>query len=794
MPSNTITVYVAYARKDEPLLTELGNHLSILKNQGVITSWDNRDIEAGEETNSLTTRNLARSQIVLLLISSDFLASDELWQLGVTQAISRHESGVSKVIPIILRPCDWDSALFAKLKALPKYGKPITTWDNQDEAFLDVAKGIRKAIENLWQEPEFTRLQQLGNTEEEVCPYRGLEAFNPDTAEFFFGRQKTVELIAQKLSAANFVPVIGPSGSGKSSVVLAGLVPSLESDWWVLETIRPGVEPMAELRKVMRSLFERKADLNEITSRLKTKGLVSVLELLPKSHIFQTGKRKLLLIIDQFEEVFTICSSEEERAKFVDCITEIQTAQDSPLSIITTMRADFVEQWLGHGDLVQTIQEHAVWLGPLQRDDLIQAITQPAKNQGYNFDPGLLELILEDVKEEKNCLPLLEFALTELWKKRDFQQYKLSLEIYMDMQRLKGALNQRAEEVYQHDLRSDAEKIWVKRICLSLLNIGLNMKDTRKRQPRKTLLDMGDSKDTKDLINDVIEILIKGRLLVATKDDEIDLVHEALMNGWNRFTDWRREDRDLWRMLDYVKREFNFWLSHEQSDDFLMQGGRLSEVTQRWQELKPHLSIQAQDFYQRSHFSRRANRSFQSNINEYKEKLSNLEAKLAKRLQELEETLDLSQDNYAEQLQKLRSDIRELIRKADRFEDRMQASHVASVWLLENKAELVQFIMKSISRSHPEFTRPGGCFYHTDNLQEVHQDIDYYVTWLVDSLKRGEPIDNELKKNIFLDKSIYAKAFEVLQENLSLNSVSDKATDELGLYLDFLVAYFRFLA
>lgn len=204
--------------------------------------------------------------MIVLLISVDFFASDHLWDLGIRQAISRHDAGVAKVIPIILRPSEWERTPLGKLTPLPQEGKPVTTWENRDEAFLDIAQGIRRAVERLQQEPEFQTLQRRATLQENVCPYQGLEAFTPDTAEFFFGRQKTVELIKQKLAEASFVPVIGPSGSGKSSVVRAGLIPSLADDWHVLEPIKPDVEPMAALRRSLAGLFQRASDKQRVTT------------------------------------------------------------------------------------------------------------------------------------------------------------------------------------------------------------------------------------------------------------------------------------------------------------------------------------------------------------------------------------------------------------------------------------------------------------------------------------------------------------------------------------------------
>jgi hypothetical protein len=381
---------------------------------------------------------------------------------------------------------------------------------------------LQQALRGSRQEPRrygqgrslpIVRFQTLAPppTVSEVCPYQGLEAFTPETRQFFYGREAVVDRLRQMLAQANFVPVIGPSGSGKSSVVRAGLVPSLGAGWQVLEPIKPDIEPMAALRRAISSLFQRATDKQRVSAYLNDQAMEPLLALLGST----VQADRVLLVIDQFEEVFTVCPVEAERAQFIGCITAVQTVADSPLAIVTTMRADFVEPWLDYGDLVQTIQDQAVWLGRLQGDDLVRAIEAPAKRQGYQLAPGLLDLILEDVQSEKHCLPLLEFALTALWEQRDTENRVLPLAVYREMQRLRGALNQRAEAVYLEDLKTAAERDWARRICLELVRIGPEVKDTRQRQPRQQLLELGKTDADRVIIQEVIEVLVQGRLLVS---------------------------------------------------------------------------------------------------------------------------------------------------------------------------------------------------------------------------------------------------------------------------------------
>ena len=148
-PAGPIRLFYSYSHKDEALRDELEEALALLKRQGLISSWHDRKIGAGEEWKGAIDQNLEEAQVILLLVSSSFLASDYCWDVETKRAIERHDRGEAKVIPVILRPCDWHGAPFGKLQALPKDGKAVTSWANKDEAWTDVAKGIRRAIETM---------------------------------------------------------------------------------------------------------------------------------------------------------------------------------------------------------------------------------------------------------------------------------------------------------------------------------------------------------------------------------------------------------------------------------------------------------------------------------------------------------------------------------------------------------------------------------------------------------------------------------------------------------------------
>jgi signal transduction histidine kinase len=426
----------------------------------------------------------------------------------------------------------------------------------------------------------------------EECPYQGLKAFEAEQKQFFFGRKQVVSKILGKLVEKPFVPIIGASGSGKSSVVRAGLIPQLENGWQVLEPIMPGVEPLAELKRAFSQLFGR-TEIREISTLIDTNNLSSVISRLP-------GSDRFLLVVDQFEEVFTLCFKDEERRRFIELLTQ---CPEGRLTIVTTMRADFLEPCLSYELLTQLIQEQAVYMPPLVGAELEEAIASPANLQGYQLERGLLGTIQQEVVgQEKGCLPLLQFALTELWEQRNRQTHLLTVAKYKELGGVIGALNRHAEKLYKSF--TEQQQDWVKRIFLKLVRTGTQEKDTRQRQPKTKLLSIADDNSgAQEDISDVLEKLIQGRLLVCDTENIgevwIDLAHEALMEGWEQFAEWQKENRPLRRLINSIEDAFEEWVKNPQ-DENLMMGRLLAQVRKQQQELYLNISAPVVAFCQLS--------------------------------------------------------------------------------------------------------------------------------------------------------------------------------------------------
>jgi formylglycine-generating enzyme required for sulfatase activity/uncharacterized caspase-like protein/energy-coupling factor transporter ATP-binding protein EcfA2 len=435
---------------------------------------------------------------------------------------------------------------------------------------------------------------------EDVCPYVGLEAFTKETAKFFKGRDRFVRLLLQKIAESSFVPVIGASGSGKSSLVRAGLISELEAQGWlILPPIKPGDfsdNPVMGISSVLAQLCQRADTKREISKQIASGNLEEAIACLPES-------QKILLIVDQFEEVFTVCPAEKEaeRQQFIDLLVGITQHPDSRLRVVTTMRADFFENCLGYRGLGEVIQQHQVLLLPMNEEELREAIAAPAEAGQYELGEGLLTAILRDVRDEKNVLPLLEFALTQLWEHRE--KRRLTFAVYDKLGGVMGALNKHADFIY--DSLQPQEQEWAKRICLMLVRTGLGERDTRQRQTKRELAQLANDVALQDF-QVALDQLVAGRLLVTGKDGDgeawVDMAHEALMEKWLYFAKWREEKRDVLRLVNRIRDAFDECDRVTDQDKFLLPEGVVAQIEEVEAAINDYLTPEQENFVQRNRY------------------------------------------------------------------------------------------------------------------------------------------------------------------------------------------------
>jgi WD40 repeat protein len=416
----------------------------------------------------------------------------------------------------------------------------------------------------------------------ELCPYRGLEVFEEEHAEFFFGRDADIQRLLEKFKATRFLAVLGASGSGKSSLVRAGLVPALRrgalpgEERWEIAILRPGPQPLETLAAQLLRLGAQRAmqqTVDGLTADPRTFHLASSLMLAEHP----PGTR-LLLVVDQFEEVFTLCRNEQERTAFLANLLYAATIPDGRSGVLLTMRADFYHRCGAYPELAQQLAAEQYLVSPLQLDGLRQALEEPARRVGLSFEPGLVATILEDVEDQPGALPLLEHALLEVWRRR--AGGILTLAGYRESGGVQGAIAKRAEEVFD-SLEPDRQEL-ARRTFLRLTQPGEGTEDTRRRAQLAEL----ESGDADDDIVPVLTRLVNARLLTTSRDESVggevvEVAHEALIRGWPRLRGWIDEDRAGLRVHRRLTEAAREWERLDRDESALYRGARLAEA-QEW--------------------------------------------------------------------------------------------------------------------------------------------------------------------------------------------------------------------
>lgn len=412
-------------------------------------------------------------------------------------------------------------------------------------------------------------------------PYKGLRAFQQaDTADFF-GRESLTQSLIGMLNEtgefARFLAVVGPSGSGKSSVVKAGVLPALRrgalpgsEDWFVVEMV-PSTDPMEELEAALLRIAVNPpqsllAQLNE-----DERGLLRAIK-----RVLPEDDTELVILIDQFEELFTLVDEESRRAHFLNNLLSIIKDPRSRVRLIITLRADFYDRPLNYVDFGNLVRQRTAVVLPLSPDELESAITGPATRVGMMLEPGLVTNIVTDVNEQPGALPLLQYALTELFERREANV--LTQKAYEDIGGTLGALARRADELYD-GLGDDGQES-TRQLFLRLVTLGEGTEDTRRRVLQSELLSIGQ--DT-DLMSSIIDSFGRYRLLTfdhdpATRSSTVEVAHEALIRQWSRLREWlaaSREDLRLQRRLTTATEE---WLASNKDTSFLARGARLSQL------------------------------------------------------------------------------------------------------------------------------------------------------------------------------------------------------------------------
>jgi WD40 repeat protein/serine/threonine protein kinase len=412
-------------------------------------------------------------------------------------------------------------------------------------------------------------------------PYKGLRAFQESDAHDFFGRNALVDRLLKRLSEQDannhFLAVIGPSGSGKSSAVKAGLLPVLRRggnpgslDWFISQ-MTPGAEPFVELEAALLRVAVNPPATLLAELRADECGLSDVVD-----RLLPVEDGDLLLVIDQFEEVFTLVADESDRALFLKSVLYAVTNPKSRVRVIITLRADFYDRPLLYPEFGDLLRQRTEVVLPLTATEMEQAITGPAERMGLRFESGLVATIVGDVGQQPGGLPLLQFALTELFERRE--GFNLTRSAYAASSGVLGALARRADEVYEQ-LDNLGQEL-ARQLFLRLVALGEGTEDTRRRILQAEML-TATGIDKRALQN-IIDKFLKYRLLTAdyepiTRAATIEIAHEALIRVWSRLKTWLDTNRDNLRLYQRLTIATAEWLNTGRDASYLASGARLAQ-------------------------------------------------------------------------------------------------------------------------------------------------------------------------------------------------------------------------
>lgn len=424
-------------------------------------------------------------------------------------------------------------------------------------------------------------------------PYVGLDTFQQGKEDFFFGRQRMVQVLVDKVARARLVAVVGPSGSGKSSLVLAGLIPTLKKgaipqtstgdsgsqNWRYVPRIVPGSNPLANLVRMLRTVAEQENIALEGDPETWINRQIEELTQNPQrlaTLAAQTANEPSILVVDQFEEVFTLCTDEHMRTAFVNNLLAATQTPGLRHTIILTMRTDFESFVVRLPEFQPHFEEALVRITPLNAAELREAIEQPADLIGLKFEAGVVNALLQDILGEPAALPLLQFTLLKLWENR--QRNRITWEAYKRLGGGRLALARSADAFYAKLIPE--EQVTARRILLRLVRPGNGLEFTSNRVRLALLYQTGEAPDRVDR---VLQKLFDAHLVHISEGDtaadtQIEVAHEALVRNWPLLVDWLEDERETIRQHQRITEAAEQWHRLQRVSDALWPSALLNEA------------------------------------------------------------------------------------------------------------------------------------------------------------------------------------------------------------------------
>lgn len=443
-------------------------------------------------------------------------------------------------------------------------------------------------------------------------PFKGLEFFDASDADLFFGRERVIENLSRTLAENSVAVVIGASGSGKSSIVRAGLIPAVRriasNRQLEIHVMTPTARPLQALAlaltrdsesvtatatliddlthdpRALHLYFQRTTARRSSNDSIRPSSGLQVFPGAKGGEKPQSIVLRQLLLIDQFEELFTLCSDDLEHEQFIDnlmyAVSSRKADPTSNFSLVLALRADFYSQLADYAELRELAALHQYYVGPMNIDELRRAIEEPAKRGAadgspWQYEQGLVDLILRDVGDEPGALPLLSHALLETWKRRS--GHMLTFKGYHDAGGVRGAIAHTAETTYLELSAQDQEL--ARSIFLRLTELGTGTEDTRRRAAIDELVPQNaDSANVRAVLNS-----LASARLVTLGDDTAEVAHEALIREWPRLREWLDADREGLALHRHLTTAAHEWALMERDPGALYRGARLAQARE-WAE------------------------------------------------------------------------------------------------------------------------------------------------------------------------------------------------------------------
>jgi WD40 repeat protein len=435
------------------------------------------------------------------------------------------------------------------------------------------------------------------------CPYVGLAAFDERDADRFFGRERLVAELASRVASRRCVVVAGPSGSGKSSLVRAGLIPALRkgsllpgSERWLCESLRPGRNPLDELARVASSLAGSLAAGDDIRARGRADP--AILHRWVDIALKDDRARRAVILVDQFEEVFTQVADEAERLAFLNLLVHAATAEGGRVILLLTLRSDFISDCAAYPQLNALLNQSFIQVGAMQPDELVSAIALPALQVGLRIDPDLVAQIVNDMRDEPGALPLMQFALRDLFEAQQAAGgvVALTLSGYLSRGGIRQSLQRYADAQFAQ--LSGQEQELARAVFTNLIQLGAQ--PTRRTARFDELAPSGADAAA---VQSIVRRLADARLLTTGQQDQQDTIaiaHERLIDAWPWLRQLVHDNREVIALQSEVADAAARWETSRRDPSYLYAGARLAAAQEQLAAKRLKLSGPAQAFVEAS--------------------------------------------------------------------------------------------------------------------------------------------------------------------------------------------------